>query len=807
MPARLRPFLLLKLAITAGAGCAMLLCAVTLYLAPALPSVEQLLDVRLQTPLRVFSADGVLIGEFGEQRRTPIAYEQIPEPLIQAMLAAEDDNFFNHRGIDFLGLLRAGWEIVTSRQIRSGGSTITMQVARNFFLSRKQTFIRKFNEIILAVSIENELSKPEILELYANKIYLGKRAYGVQAAAQIYYGADVGALNVAQWAMIAGLPKAPSAANPINNPERARARRDWILGRMRRLEFLTEAEWQAAVAEPLSARLQGSMAIQDALYAAEMARIQLVEKYGERVYEDGYEVVTTIDTGLQRGARRAVQDGVLAYDARHGWRGAEQNEEHDWATLVGDESAALEALESVSDVADLVPALVVAVDERAVDLLIKERGAHRLEWEDGLAEARPFRTPSWRGEPPENAGFLAPGDLIRVREREGRWVLAQVPAVQAALVAMDPNSGAIRALQGGFDFLASRFNRITDAARQPGSSLKPFLYTAALAGGFTPATTVSDAPIVFDDATLEDVWRPENYSGKFYGPTRLREALYRSRNLISIRVLRELGLGYTRNFMIEHFGFADEELATDLTLALGSQALPPLQIAAGFTVFANGGYRVQPHLIDEIRDRQGEVLFKALPPQVCYLCEQQTEPDALVAPPGEDGEAEYSYPRAARVLDARVHFMMDSMLRDVVDKGTGRRAKKLGRADLAGKTGTTNGPRDAWFAGYNRHLVATAWLGFDDNSLLGGESGATAALPIWVDFMRGALAGVPEQSFTEPFGLIRARIDPKTGARAQPGATGAIFEYFLRENGPAAAAPAAQSTPADDDGDTVDEIF
>lgn len=797
-------------------------CAVILYLAPALPSVDQLRDVKLQTPLKVFSEDGILIGEFGEQKRTPINYDQIPPQLIHAILSAEDDNFFNHYGVDPVGLLRAGSQILTSGQIQSGGSTITMQVARNFFLSRKQTFTRKFNEILLALQIEHELSKEEILELYANKIYLGKRAYGVQAAANIYYGTDISELNLAQLAMIAGLPKAPSAYNPVNNPDRALIRRDWILGRMQELGYIEKSEYQSAINEPVTAKVYGSVVEVNAPYISEMVRSQMFETYGTSAYEDGFEVTTTIDTRLQEAAAQAVRKGLLTYDERHGYRGPEANFSID---QISSTDALNKTLGSISDVSDLTPAIVTEVFENYATIFIKDVGSHVLEWQDGLETARPFRTQSWRGEPPKTASeVVTPGDLIRVRKQSDRWKFTQIPNAQAALVAIDPNTGGIKALRGGFDFYHNRFNRIMSAKRQPGSNLKPFLYTAALENGFTAATTVNDAPIVFDDAALEDIWRPENDSGKFYGPTRLREALYFSRNLVSIRILREIGLKTARDSM-KRFGFEDSELATNLTLALGSEALPPLKIAGGYTAFANGGYKVEPYFIDEIKGRNGEIIFKALNPRVCHNCDENAQEELLATqdklaarslPSADDFQSEqepppeepHIYPQAEKILESRVHFIIDSILKDVIQKGTGRRAKSLERSDIAGKTGTTNGPKDAWFSGYSPHMVATAWVGFDDNSMLGsGEFGGTAALPIWIDFMEVALRGKEEIHFDQPPGLVIARINPETGKRASPEDKNAIFEYFLRENTPAELIDNSQQNSQSPGSSTADSIF
>lgn len=785
--------------------------AVILYLAPALPPVEQLRDVKLQTPLKVFSAEETLIGEFGEQKRTPINYDQIPKQFVHAILSAEDDNFFNHYGVDPLGLLRAGSQILTSGQIQSGGSTITMQVARNFFLSLEQTFTRKFNEILLALEIEHELSKEEILELYANKIYLGKRAYGIQAAANIYYGKDIGELNLAQLAMIAGLPKAPSAFNPINNPSRALERRDWILGRMRLLGYINEQEFRSAVSQPITAGEYGSVIEVQAPYVAEMVRVEMVNRFGTAAYEDGYEVRTTIDTRLQQTAASSVKQGLMTYDQRHGYRGPEAQLNQ---INLNDTEQLAQALSSVDSVWELQPAIVTSVEEQSASVYIKNIGMHRLQWQDGLSSARPFRTQSWVGEPPQTASeVLSPGDRIRVRLINERWQLSQVPNAQAAFVALDPKTGAIQALQGGFDFYYNRFNRVVSARRQPGSNLKPFLYTAALENGFTAATTINDAPIVFADAALEDIWRPENDSGRFYGPTRLREALYSSRNLVSIRILRELGLNTARESM-KRFGFEDSDLATNLTLALGSEALAPLKVAQGYAVFANGGYRVEAHLIDEIRDNNGNIIYKAFHPRVCDSnCQQEKATPAGIGDQPEAASLDdlligEQPQEAERILEPRVHFIIDSILKDVVQKGTGRRAQSLGRSDIAGKTGTTNGPRDAWFSGYNQDMVATAWVGFDDNSLLGsGEFGGTAALPIWIEFMEVALQGKEEKFFDQPPGLVIARVDPDTGQRAQPEDSDAIFEYFLRENTPTALPNTDSSGNSQPDANDLNNIF
>ncbi len=785
---------LIKLAVAGAAAGVLTVAAVLMYLVPGLPSVDQLRDVHLQTPLKVYASGGELIGEFGEQRRSPVSFEQIPDHFINAIVSAEDDSFFSHGGVDLMGLLRAASQIVTTGGIQSGGSTITMQVARNFFLSLEQTFTRKFNEILLALEIEHELSKEEILELYANKIYLGKRAYGVQAAANVYYGKDIGELDLAQLAMIAGLPKAPTGSNPINNPERALIRRDWILGRMLLLEYINQAEHDSALTQPITASYHGSTLALDATYVAEMVRAEMLDLYGQEAYEAGYEVTTTVDIELQRAADDSVVYGVFTYDLRHGYRGPEKRLPE---PLMSDSAALEEYIDQVPNRSGLMPAVVLELFEKSATLMANGGAIFSLEWTDGLSGTRKYRTESWQGELPDSAEhLLAVGDLIRLREVDGRWVLSQIPDVQAGLVAVDPLNGSIRALTGGFDFYQSRFNRMTDANRQPGSNMKPFLYAAALENGYTAATLVNDAPIIFEDAALEDFWRPENDSGIFYGPTRLRKALYLSRNLVSIRVLRGLGINIAREAIID-YGFEESDLPYNLTLALGSQGLEAIKLAAGYSIFANGGHGVEPYLISEIRDRNGETLYLADPPSVCRDCDSKIDQGIQEAFLVEASilqeqinlyrpEITEEAPNIAeQVMDPRVAYIMDSILRDVVAKGTGTRAQVLERSDIAGKTGTTNGPRDAWFSGYSPHLVATAWVGFDDNGLLGAsEFGGSAALPIWIDFMEVALEGKADVLLPQPEGLVTVLIDPETGQRAAPGAANAQFELFLEERVP-----------------------
>lgn len=787
------------LAILGAGGFLVVASCLYLYLSPKLPSVEELKEIELQIPLRIHSQDLKVIAEFGEKKRTPVSFDEIPQPMIDAFLAAEDDSFFEHRGIVISGLARAAFELITTGSIRSGGSTITMQVARNFFLSKRQEFTRKFNEILLSFRIEEELSKEEILSLYTNKIYMGNRAYGVGAAAQVYYGKTLDELSLAEIATIAGLPKAPSRFNPLANTERAMIRRNWILGRMLSLGNIDEAQYRAAINEVDNASYHGSISELDAAYAAEMVRQEVIDKFGLKAYTEGYTAITTLDSTMQSHAVKALQSGIIAYDERHGYRGVEQSAlpEESWP----------EALRA-SVYGGLEPAIITEVAEDHLMVLTRDRLSLPLNWADGLQGLRLYKTVNARTAPIASAlDLFKPGDLIRIQRHENNRVsLGQLPTAQAAMVALAPENGGVRALVGGFDFRQSRFNRVTQASRQPGSNFKPFIYTTALRNGFTPASLINDAPVVFNDSKLEDLWRPENDGGKFYGPTRLREALYRSRNLVSIRLLRRMGIDRTLEGL-QAFGFDTGDMPLDLSLALGSHAMTPLEIAAGYAVFANGGHQVRPYILDKVIDRDGNVIFQANPATVCDPCDPDA-PDAqaelsvdmqleellnnLAQESQADGEQDSweaialalqntestEVTPAKRVIDKQSAFLIDSMLKDVILRGTGVKAKALERNDLAGKTGTTNGPRDAWFSGYSPHLATTTWVGFDDNSMLGrNEYGGSAALPIWIDFMRGALAGKSEITQPQPDGIVMVKIDAKTGERIAPHQQG-IFEFF-----------------------------
>ncbi|MCL9656426.1 penicillin-binding protein 1A [Pseudomonas protegens] len=767
-------------------GLLLALSGAFLYLSPGLPSVEALRSIQLQIPLRVYSSDGKLIAEFGEMRRTPIRFAEIPPNFINALLSAEDDNFANHYGVDPSSLMRAATQLVKSGHIQSGGSTITMQVAKNFFLSSERSFSRKTTEILLALQIERQLTKDEILELYVNKIYLGNRAYGIEAAAQVYYGKSIRDVSLAQMAMIAGLPKAPSRFNPLANPARSKERRDWILGRMYKLGKITEAAYTEAINEPLNASYHVPTPEVSAPYIAEMARAEMVGRYGSDAYTEGFRVTTTVPSDLQEMANTAVHEGLMTYDQRHGYRGPESR-------LPGKTQAAWATeLTKQRTISGLEPAIVTQVEKKGVQVLTRN-GEEHVAW-DTMKWARPFlNTNSMGAVPRQPADVAQVGDLIRVqRQADNSLKFSQIPVAQGALVTLDPKNGAIRALVGGFAFEQSNYNRAMQAKRQPGSSFKPFVYSAALDNGYTAASLVNDAPIVFVDEYLDKVWRPKNDTNTFLGPIRMREALYKSRNLVSIRLLQSMGVDHTIDY-ISKFGFNKQDLPRNLSLALGTATLTPMEIATGWSTFANGGYKITPYIIDKIESRNGEMLFSANPPSVPT---GDTTSSGIAAPEhsftvntvaGENPiQAPVQTPAVAeRIIDGRTTYILNSMLQDVIKLGTGRRALSLGRTDLAGKTGTTNESKDAWFSGYNADYVTTVWTGFDQPESLGRrEYGGTVALPIWINFMGAALKDKPAHTQAEPEGILSLRVDPVSGRAATPGTPNAYFELFKSEDTP-----------------------
>ncbi|MDC1351904.1 penicillin-binding protein 1A [Oceanospirillaceae bacterium] len=792
----------------------MVILAVTwFFLVPRLPDVNSLRDYHLQTPLRVMSRDGKLISEFGEQRRIPLSIDQVPQLYIDALLSAEDENFYSHYGVDPKALLRAAVRMVQAGgKIQGGGSTITMQVARNYLLTLDQTFIRKFNEILLSFQIEQELSKKQILEMYFNKMFMGHRAYGIEAASHVYYGRSISELDLPQLAMLAGLYKAPSKYNPISNPTRSKIRRDWILGRMLKLNYIQQEQFEVAIETPITARFHSLKPETSASYVAEMVRSELFDAFPiEDVYTGGYRVYTTIDSKLQDAAQLAVQTGLLAYDRRHGYRGVEKN--HGPNVNVED---AEKLLNRTPVFGPLQPAIVRRVDEESAQLLLRYGQIITINFSD-MSWVRPRLSINSLGRAPDNISqILRPGDQVRVRQAEDDtnvWYLSQVPDAQGALIALDPKDGAMIALVGGFEYLHSKFNRATQALRQPGSNFKPIVYSAALEQDFTAATLINDAPVVFNDASLEGSWRPENYSGKFFGPTRLRKALYKSRNLVSIRILREIGIKSAINYATR-FGFEPQQLPRNLSLALGSASVPPIDVATAYASFANQGYQVKPYFIERIEDSLGKVLYQAQPNTVCPNCDYVRHTDEVDLGQSEDTQTTVindvaivaldqaldqedaqqntelarpitHLPIAPRIMDERVNYIMHTILQDVVKKGTARKAKKLKRDDLAGKTGTTNDQKDAWFSGYVDAMVATAWVGFDQPTTLGkNEFGSTAALPIWIDFMEIALKDVPQTQRQQPDDMVTIKIDEATGELARPGDASAVEEIFRAERTP-----------------------
>jgi len=730
------------------------------YVQSQLPDVIALKTLELQVPLQIFTKDGLLIQEFGEKRRHPLPYDQIPPTLVHAILATEDQRYFEHPGVDLLGLARAGVSMIHTHRKSQGGSTITMQVARNFFLNRKKTFLRKFNEIMLAIKIERELSKEKILELYLNQIYLGNRAYGVDAAAQVYYGKPLKDLNIAQLAMIAGLPQAPSSHNPIINPTAAQKRRNHVLGRLYEEKYISKTQYEEALHEPVNESYHGTQSQVYAPYVAEMIRQSLVDHFGQEAYTRGYKVYTTIDSRLQIAANQTTEEHLLSYDRRHGYRGP-ISKVSPFATA-GERNKALSHYPSVGA---LQPVVILSVDDRSATCVTQTNHTLTLPW-DGMSWARPGLKKGYVGRSPSNAHrVMAAGDIVYVKCQEKHCELSQDPEAEVALIALNPNDGGISALVGGFNFEKSKFNRATQSERQPGSSFKPFLYAAALNKGYTLSTVINDAPIVIRNPSQPE-WRPHNDNLKFGGPTRLKTALTLSRNLVSIRILEDIGIDYTIDYATR-FGFKRETLPHALSLALGSLTVTPMDLTAAYAIFANGGYKVEPYLVDHITNTKGYVLLQAKPAQVP---DTQTDNSADLAAP--------------RVISAETAFLINSALQNVIQHGTAVAAKVLNRQDIAGKTGTTNDQVDAWFAGYNRDLVVTTWIGFDKPTPL-HEYAARLALPVWIDFMKIALRGKPEHSLSEPPGIISLGINPANGLRAKPNQLNTITEYFMETDVPA----------------------
>ena len=782
-----------RLALLAGLGLVLGVLGLGIVywlVAPQLPDVQELRNVALQVPLSVYTSDGKLVAQFGETRRYPVKVQAVPLKLKQAFIAIEDARFYQHQGLDFKGITRAVWLLATTDDRRvPGGSTITQQVAKNFYLSSEYSYSRKLREMALALKMERELSKDEILELYLNKIFFGNRAYGVAAAAEFYFGKHIDQLTLAEAAALAATPKYPSSGNPIINPSRNKIRRDYVLQRMMELKFITPAEAAAAQAEPSHASPHEPPIEVDAPWLAEMVRAAMVERYGGEAETSGYKVYTTVRSGDQLAANKAVRDGLVEYDRRHGWRGAEAHVE-----LTGSETAAdlRTRMARFFPANGMLPAVVTGLEGGKAQLRLRNGDAIEL-------DAAAWK---WTGKAP--SALFKRGDVVRLSPgaETGSLELAQLPRAEAALVSLQPEDGALRALVGGFSFGRSKFNRVTQAQRQPGSSFKPFLYSAAMERGYTPATIVLDAPVVFRDR-VGHVWQPQNDNGKFSGPMRMREALVQSRNLVSVRLLDAIGVDFARQY-ITHFGFKLESLPANLSMSLGTASLTPMSIARGYTVFANGGFLVEPYFIARVMDRNGVVIAATHAPRACRLCPQRlaTEQRAQVvvddfdfsaegpsaarpaaAPANADAAGPPTVVLAPRSIDERTAFLARSLMLDVVTRGTATAAKVLERADIGGKTGSTNDHRDAWFSGFGGDLVTTVWVGRDNFESLGyREYGGKAALPIWIGYMGAALKDVPPMDNTPPTGIVTVSVNRATGGLVPEGTPGALVDYFKQED-------------------------
>ncbi len=787
-------------------------------LAPRLPSVIKLRSVQMQVPLRVLSADGKLIATFGETRRIPVDLEQVPLQLREAFLAAEDSGFYQHGGIDYLSTLRAAMEVVIhgGKKVQ-GGSTITQQVARNFFLSPEKSYTRKIMEWFLAYRIEHALSKNEILQLYLNKIFLGHHSYGVAAAAQYYYGKTLQQLSLAESAMLGGLPQAPSAANPVTNSKRALERRNYVLNRMLANGFISHSEYQQALQTREDAAPHKVPVQVHAPYVAEMVRLAAISKLGAKALTDGYVVYTTLNSQDQNSADNAIRKGLLAYAYRHGWHGPESRIQ---LPANADQAILDHALSGFYTVAGLIPGIVTQSDARSAHVYLQNGQTVVLALQSVIWAKRYINENRTAATPRTVKQVLKRGDIVRIDlDGQGHWQLTELPKAQAALLSMNPDNGAIRALVGGFSYRLSQFNRATQMARQPGSSFKPFLYSAAFQRGFTPASVVNDAPLIFTDpAAKKGVWTPANDNEKFQGPTRLRVALAQSKNLVTIRLVNAIGVGYARRYAMR-FGFHSDALPDNLSIALGTASVSPLQMARGYAVFANGGYLVDPYFIKRIVNRNGKTIYIANPWLACNNCPQRLAADTTpsqsspasatvskprVSPaiptsaPSEPGKMQVLVPAptgaaslplrlAPRVIGPRNDYLITSLMQSVIHSGTGTAALVLKRTDLSGKTGTTNDYRDGWFGGFNAGLVTTVWMGFDNYTSLGHadghpEFGAYVALPIWINYMRTALAGKPENAVAMPPGIVTGLINRQTGLPASPADPLAIREIFRVED-------------------------
>ncbi len=755
--------------------------SLNIYIDSKLPDEQEIRDIELQVPLKIYTEDLKLIGEFGEKRRTALHFKNIPTHYINAVLAAEDDAFFEHSGVSYAGLIRSAYRLLTSGRIQGGGSTITMQVAGNYLTSRDVSLFRKIKDIFLAYRLESAYSKEEIFEFYVNRIFFGNRAYGIAAASEVYYGKSLNQLNLAQWAMIAALPKAPSSINPLVNPRRALLRRNWILNRMLDLNFIHVEQFNLAIEAPITATYHGLVSEVEAPYVSETIRRYMIQQYGLGAYRDGYEVYTSINSSMQKAANFSIAEGLEEYDRRHGFRKPDNlnnlfpkefSEMNLEAMLnfiaqeleVGDEEIndqsnlkrIINFLQEFTETNNRFPAVVLNTDD-GLKALAKNGEVISIPWSERLDWARPFINENRRGAKPKNyQDLLLFGDLVWIQKENvtGELFLTQIPDLQGSLVSIDPNSGSIKALVGGYDFFLSKFNRAEQSSPLLGSNFKPFLYASAFSEGFTASTLINDAPIIFEDVALEEKWRPRNASGKFYGPTRLREGLLQSRNLVSVRLLRELGVEKVISFA-QKFGFDKSRLPADLSLSLGTASLSPLKNAAAYSVFANGGKAVEPYFIEKILDRSGNIIF------------------------------ERERKELKQVIDPRTAFLITDILQEAAIRGTAKKVSELKRRDFAGKTGTTNDAESTWFTGYNNSLVTTVWAGFDQPRSLGNrEFGSSVALPIWLSFIQAIIDEIPVKTMLPPEGLSIIKIDKSTGKRAEINTKSPIFEYFLEEHPP-----------------------
>ena len=798
--------------------------------------MQVLKDVQLQTPMQVFTKDGLLINQFGEKRRIPVTIDEIPQPLIDAFLATEDNRFYDHIGIDPIGIVRSAIVLISTGEKKQGASTITMQLARNFFLTREKAYIRKIKEIFIALHIENVLTKDEILELYLNKIELGNRAFGIGAAAQVYYGKELKDLTLAQMAMIAGLPKAPSALNPIRNPTRAKARRNVVLGRLLTENYITQDVYDDATSQPITAYFHGAEIDLYAPYISEMVRAEMVSRYGiDKAYNSGFKIFTSVESKVQKAAQTALVNNLHSYDMRHGFRGPTAILWDPEKQSALSEEKVLAKLNEAKEIGTLKAAAVINVDEKNATVLLKNAEQINLNW-DNLKWARKYITRYRQGFAPTSATeILTPGMQIWVRKNSNNeYELSQLPEASSAIVSLDPQDGRIKAIVGGYSFEQSQYNRAIQAKRQVGSNIKPFIYSAALENGYTLASILNDAPINQWDKSQGVAWRPKNSPAVYNGPIRIRRALAQSKNVISVRLLRGVGLQRTADHLLK-FGFKNSDINRSESLALGSASITPIELARGMSAFANGGHLIEPYFISEIQDAYGNSLFKANPSVVCDdTSAQPLTPDNATGLFPQQNTDTPQLKCAPQVISKQNAFLIAQAMHSAVWgggnwshktgwSGTGWRAQALGRRDLSGKTGTTNDSVDTWFSGFNRNVMTSVWVGFDNpgnplgrtsynnnldsGQISGAESGAKTAQPAWVEFMKVALEGKPEAPIEPPEGLVSIRIDLETGLLSHKNDYTSRFEYFDKGTAPTKYVMSQPTDIFEEDTKTEEELF